>query len=162
MNSLKLSAEDRDSKLSPCLELLVPWQIPASLELPIADKANVAHVLDKLEHILNQPELRPESISSISKELNKARHLIDRMASTHAPLKHEDIDSYDEYFLTQHVSSDAPHLTLLHSLLETCLVFATLCESNSEIAEDQVEIQRQGFLEYIKVMRRMFALDAKL
>ena len=67
-----------------------------------------------------------------------------------------EIKDYDHYFQFEHVSSNDPALTLVRSLIETCLVFFQAHAGHPTLDPTHVEKQKQGFLAYSQLLRRVF------
>ena len=58
-----------------------------------------------------------------------------------------EIKDYDHYFQFEHVSSNDPALTLVRSLIETCLAFFQAHAGHPTLDPTHVEKQKQGFIE---------------
>jgi hypothetical protein len=107
--------------------------------------------------VLHTPEVKAKAelarVLSTLEEAETVPHTHPKHGET---LDIHEIKDYDQYFQFEHVSSDDPALTLSRSLIETCLAFYQTYERHPTLNPTHVEKQKQGFLTYSHLLRRVF------
>ena len=150
-----------EAPLPTGLDLLVPWELPASLSLSNADQAVLGEALDALEAYLGGGGSDPAAIAAFLARLPDADTRTCVVRQTGSPLSSQEVVDYDRYFLIRRVTSATPGLAMVRSLLTTCQVFLHMCASDSGLEPEAIAAQRRGFLEHSAILRRVFRLGAE-
>ena len=140
------------------LKLLAPWLLPIELPQHSAHKKKLFKALDVVERlVLHAPEAEAKAeLARVLSTLKEAETVPHTHTKRGENLNISEIKDYDQYFQFEHVSSDDPALTLARSLIETCLAFYQTYESHPILNPTHVEKQKQGFLTYSYLLRRVF------
>jgi hypothetical protein len=141
------------------LDLLVPWELPDAGALPTAQRSAVAEALTALRTALNSANSDATTIARIIHRLPGSLSRTHQPEDTRSPLSQREVEEYDRYFLINHVDSETPALTMVRSLLLSSQVFVAICDSSTGLDGEQIELQRQGFLAHVDLLRRVFDLD---
>lgn len=153
--------ETSSTESSTFLELLIPWELPLEQTLPPADRAQIDRALKKLlqalEHLPSQQALNGinQALSALGEIDTQTAHI----DSTQTSLKAWEIEDYDRYFQICHVQTEQSAICLVKGLLMTCQRFSEICTQTPCLNPQQVEQQKQGFISYIYLLRRMFELE---
>lgn len=138
------------------LELLVPWELAGSYAVPPAHREAIDDALSTLRQVLETEDNDPARLGAVLSSLPEAATRPHRSAHTQSPLSTEEVAEYDRYFQVGHVDSEAPALSLVRSLVQSCQVFQTLCACHPDLDAEQKAIQRRGFLVHIGLLQRLF------
>jgi hypothetical protein len=146
--------------LPRALDLLVPWELADNYDLPAAQRQPIDDALTTLQQMLelddSDPRHDPRQLDAVIAALPLPDTQPHEPIETHSSLSTREVTEYDRYFLTNHVDSNDPALSLVRSLLMCCQVFLTLCACHTALDAEQVAMQRRGFLAYISLLRRLF------
>lgn len=143
------------------LELLTPWELPLDQHLSAADRTCIDHALRQLLQALENPSLQ-EALSSVNqalKELGEIDTQAASITSTKTALKAWEVEDYDRYFQTRHVQTEQSAMCLVKGLLLTCQRFVEICIQIPLLDTQHIEQQKQGFISYIHLLRRVFNLN---
>lgn len=149
-----------DKSLIP-LELLVPWELPLDQHLSPTDGAQVSLALRQLLKALTQssPQQALLIIKQTLKELHEIETQVADIKGTKTTLKAWEVKDYDRYFQIRHVHTQESGICLVKGLLVTCQRFMEICLQAPRLDDQQVELQKQGFVSYIQLLIRTFDLD---
>ncbi|MEO1296211.1 MAG: hypothetical protein AAFW75_10470 [Cyanobacteria bacterium J06636_16] len=149
-----------DKSLIP-LELLVPWELPLDQNLSPTDRVHVSQALRQLLQALAESSSQRAllTINQALKELSKIETQIANIESTKTALKAWEVQDYDRYFQIRHVHTQQSGICLIKGLLITCQRFVGICLQSPWLDDQQVELQKQGFVSYIQLLIRTFDLD---
>ena len=154
------------------LDLLVPWDLPTNLTLPIQEKEVITHALTQLLDSLTIEKSGKEDTSkyTIDKNITVITKAIATLGKGHQSspniskeklsLKQWEIADYDRYFNIQHIESNTPAICITRSLLLTYRQFLYLCNQSHNLDSTQVIRQRQGFGAIAHLLIRTFNLES--
>jgi hypothetical protein len=143
--------------LSTQLDLLVPWDLPIAHSSP----DQLRSTLEQLLQILLNPT--PESTQAVNQlfvVLDAIEVAPAEVASTKTALKYWEVEDFDTYFNVRHVQTDAIAICLVKGVLQTCHTFFELKQSSNQLDPKQVDLQLNGFISYIKLLRRVFEAES--
>lgn len=148
-----------EAALPAMLDLLVPWDLPTTLNVSTDHLDIITGSLDKLEAILLSEHPRASDVAALLADMPATGAVEQKLKDTGSPVKPKLVVEYDRYFLIRHVHCNLPEFVILIGLIETYQVFLSLYnpdnEQDDEHNAEQMEIQRRGFIEYIAMLRRM-------
>ena len=116
--------------------------------------------LDEFDRVLAVERPRAEAVAALLQRLPMPTVRAHRITPTRTALKASEVRAYDQYFEVRRVESAATPLSLLRSLLVACRVFLTLWESGGGFDSGHLTLQREGFREYGRVLRRSLEVRA--
>jgi len=143
------------------LELLIPWELPLDQHLLPADKIRIEHALRQLLQSLENSSLQ-ETLTSINQALSELGEIDTQTASiqsTKTALKAWEVEDYDRYFQIHHVHTEQPAICLVKGLLVTCQRFVEICLQTPWLDAQHIEQQKQGFISYVHLLKRIFNLN---
>lgn len=153
--------ETTPSESSTFLELLVPWDLPVDQRLSPGDSTRIDRALQQLLQALENSSSQ-EALNYIDQALTDLGHLDTQtanVAQTKTSLKPWEVEDYDRYFQTRHVHTEDSAICLVKGLLLTCQRFVEICIQTPQLDTQQIEQQTQGFISYIRLLRRVFDID---
>lgn len=143
------------------LELLNPAQLPIKQQLTPPTQIKLKKILTELLTALNEPDIQ-QAMNSLEKAIAELE-IYDvfplETISTQTTLKYWEIEDFDTYFHVQHVQSNEPELCLVKSLLSACQTFLYLKQDDLNLDITQIELQREGFKNYVYLLDRVFQLN---
>jgi len=142
------------------LNLLSPWDLPLELTLSESEQGLIQMALREAIWILQQPLTLDvlRQIETVILNLGEIQLECIEIPETKTSLKPWEVEDYDRYFQTQHVQTAMPGLCLVQGLLLVIRNFIELSCENPQLDAQQVEIQRQGFVSYIELLKRVCGL----
>lgn len=149
------------SKLPPTLNLLVPWDLPTSLSLTPEEQRLVQDRLNVVLRALRTPSVR-EGVNILKlaqQQLETADVEKANLSTTKTSLRLWEVEDFDDYFHVRHVETESPALCLAEGLLLAVQAFLELCQKTPSLPFDDIELQIQGFLSYIQLLKRVCQLD---
>ncbi|NJN30675.1 MAG: hypothetical protein HC824_09810 [Synechococcales cyanobacterium RM1_1_8] len=149
--------EISQNESSISLELVNPWELPLSQSLPSAERLCLDQALQQLLQALENPSLQ-EALCCIEQALKELGTLDSRPASidsTKTALQAWEVEDYDHYFQICHVDTEQPLFCVVRGLLVTCQRFVEICLKIPCLDVQQVEQQKQGFISYSQLLRRI-------
>lgn len=144
-----------ETALPAALDLLSPWDLPNTLTVSAEHRKIIDATLQQLEDLLNAEDTHADDVAALLQAIPATGAEEHKLEQTGSAVTLEQIAEYDQYFLMSHVHSPFPALVMLRGLIETCQVFFALCSHDAEQQQQFIDIQRQGFIEYIAMLRRM-------
>jgi hypothetical protein len=142
------------------LELLIPWELPLDQHLSSADRNRIDRALRQLLHALENPSLQ-EALIRINQALEELGEIDTQTASIHSTktaLKAWEVEDYDRYFQIRHVCTEQSAICLVQGLLVTSQRFVEICLQTPWLDTQHIQQQKQGFISYIHLLRRIFDL----
>lgn len=145
------------------LQLLNPWELPRSLDLAPSERDLVLPALQQALKALTQTDERKglDIIQSALKSLGQLDSQALPISNSKTSLQVWEIEDYDRYFGVQHVQTDTPGICMVQGLLLVLHSFLTLSLENEQLSESALQIQRDGFISYVKLLARVFKLELK-
>ncbi|MBD2252596.1 hypothetical protein [Nostoc parmelioides] len=143
------------------LELLNPAELPIQQQLTPPTQIKLKKILTELLTALNEPDIQQaiNNIETAIAELEIYDVFPLETISTQTILKYWEIEDFDTYFHVQHVQSNEPELCLVKSLLSACQTFLYLQQDHLNLDITQIELQREGFKNYVHLLDRVFQLN---
>ena len=142
--------------LPPALDLLVPWELAGTCDVPAAHRQAIDDALTTMQQVLESTDNDPGRLGAVIAALPVPDTQPHVLKETGSQLSTREVAEYDRYFLTNHVDSADPALSLVRSLLVCCQVFLTLSACHPTLDAEQIVTQRRGFLAHIDLLRRLF------
>ncbi|MEA5617537.1 hypothetical protein VB711_06750 [Cronbergia sp. UHCC 0137] len=143
------------------LELLTPWELPVKQELSKTNHLKLKKLLTEL--LIALAEIDPQQGINIIEDAIGELEIYDvfplETSSTQTTLKYWEIEDFDTYFHLQHVQTNEPEICLVKGLLSACKNFLCLNQSNLNLDINQINLQRQGFKNYVYLLGRVFQLN---
>jgi hypothetical protein len=143
------------------LELLNPAELPIKYPLNPPTQIKLKKILTELLTALTETDIQ-QAINTIETAIAEIE-IYDvfplETISTKTTLKYWEIEDFDTYFHVQHVQSNEPELCLVKSLLSACQTFLYLKQDNLNLDITQIELQREGFKNYVYLLDRVFQLN---
>jgi len=143
------------------LELLIPWELPLDQHLSPDDRVRIDRALRQLLQALENSSLQ-EALSRINQALEELGEIDTQPASirnTKTSLKAWEVEDYDRYFQICHVHIEQSAICLVQGLLVTCQRFLEICLQTPWLDAQHIQQQKQGFISYIHLLRRVFDLN---
>ena len=143
------------------LELLIPWELPLDQTPSPADRTRINRALSQLLQALVNPSFQKvlADINQALAELGNIDTQIATIQSTKTNLKVWEVEDYDRYFQIRHVCTEHSAICLVRGLLVTCQNFSEICLQIPWLEAHYIQQQRQGFISYALMLKRMFDLD---
>ena len=142
------------------LNLLVPDELPTNNELSEANKEKVFLSLNLALESLDS-DCQEQAIAQVNQALmilGTADTLPNDIPIEGTRKRREALD-YDNYFNVNHVKSQEPEIFLVSSILIAYQRFLLLGHNCNKFDSHNIEIQRQGFRTYCKLLSRVFNLS---
>lgn len=144
------------------LDLLVPWDIPIDCQLDTEAKEKLSEVLTIFLFALQET-----SITVMLSKIAIALESLDKIETTPAifdktktPLKAWEVQDYDRYFKINRIQTNEPEVALVEGLLINTQTFILLCQQcGDRLDTEQIELQKQGFISYARLLARNFNLN---
>jgi hypothetical protein len=153
--------ETSPNEIPTSLELLIPWELPLDQHLSPADRTRIDRALSQLLQALENLSLQ-EALSHINHALAELGEIDTQTASicnTKTSLKAWEVEDYDRYFQIRHVCTEQSALCLVQGLLVTCHQFVEIYLQTPWLDVQHIQQQKQGFISYIHLLRRIFDLN---
>lgn len=143
------------------LELLNPAELPIKQQLTPPTQIKLKKILTELLTALNEPDIQQaiNNIETTIAELEIYDVFPLEITSTQTTLKYWEIEDFDTYFHVQHVQSNEPEICLFKGLLSACQTFLYLQQDNLNLDITQIELQKEGFKNYVYLLDRVFQLN---
>lgn len=143
------------------LELLNPAELPIKQQLTPPTQIKLKKILTELLTALIETDIQ-QAINRIETAIAQIE-IYDvfplETTCTQTTLKYWEIEDFDTYFHVQHVQSNEPELSLVRGLLSACQTFLYLQQDNLNLDVTQIELQREGFKNYVYLLGRVFQLN---
>jgi len=143
------------------LELLIPWELPLDQHLSPADRTRIDRALRQLLQALENPASQAalSCVNQVLEELGEIDTQPASIRSTKTSLKAWEVEDYDRYFQIRHVRTEQSAICLVQGLLVTCQRFVEICLQTPWLDAQHIQQQKQGFISYIHLLRRVFDLN---
>ncbi|MEM8830586.1 MAG: hypothetical protein AAGE96_14690 [Cyanobacteria bacterium P01_G01_bin.19] len=147
------------------LDLLVPWDIPIESQLDRETQEQLSEVLMLFLQALSKSSLE-EALSEIAhllEYLNAIDTTSVEIENTQTPIKNWEVKDYDRFFKINRIQTNYPEIALVKGLLQNTHTFLLLCQQcGDRLDSPQIELQKQGFITYARLLARSFNLQSFL
>ena len=143
------------------LDLLIPGNIPINRQLDTEVKEKLSKVITTFLVAIEDTSTAV-TLSKIARALESLDKIETRSAAidkTKTPLKGWEVEDYDRYFKINRIQTDRPELALVRGLLINTRTFLLLCQRGDRLDVEQIELQKQGFIAYARLLARNFNLN---
>lgn len=143
------------------LELLNPTELPIKQQLNQPNQIKLKKLLTELLTALAETD-NQQSINIIENaivELEIYAVFPLETISTQTTLKYWEIEDFDTHFHVQHVQTNEPEICLVKGLLSACKNFLYLNQSVLNLDINQINLQREGFKNYVYLLGRVFQIN---
>ncbi|MEM6614740.1 MAG: hypothetical protein AAF652_21360 [Cyanobacteria bacterium P01_C01_bin.72] len=143
------------------LDLLVPWDIPIESQLDKEAQEQLSEVLMLFLQALSKSSVE-EALSEVARLLEYLDAIDQtsvKIENTKTPLKNWEVQDYDRFFKINRIQTDYPEIALVKGLLLNTHTFLLLCQQCEDRLDlQQIELQKQGFITYARLLARNFNL----
>ncbi|NJL19905.1 MAG: hypothetical protein HC895_02305 [Leptolyngbyaceae cyanobacterium SM1_3_5] len=143
----------------PQLDLLSPWDLPIEQSLSESDRARVGQALQQFLQALHTTDQEAiELLKTAISELGTSPVSPTEIAVTKTGLNQQQIDDFDRYFDVHHVQAENAAICLMRSILITYQRSLQL-RHKQQFDPVQIAQEKQGFISYAHLLKRVFNLE---